>query len=139
MGKVCQVAGTTAQCDGEEVITVADQPASAEDTRKTARGALLTPVEYSVREERYPGEVRYLVVSDARQAKRVPYLSLPRTVPVEVVSRACPEGSLYLGNGEDIVLFALGGKAAKLGSSLTSFGNTNGDGPWLVAAFTRVR
>jgi hypothetical protein len=139
VGKVCRVAGTTAQCDGEEVITVAEQPAFGEDTRESARGVLLAPVEYSVREERYPSEVRYLLVSAARRAKRDPYLSLPRPVPVGVVSRACPEGSLYLTNSQDIVVFAFGGQVAKLGSSLASFGNANGEGPWLVAVFSRVR
>jgi hypothetical protein len=139
VGKLCHVTGTTVQCDGEEVITVADQPAFGERSRNAARGVVLTPVEYSVREERYSSEVRYLLVSASHEAKRDLYLSLAHPVPVEVVTRACPEGSLYLNKGEDIVVFASGDKAAKLGISLSSFGKTNRAGDWLVAVFSRVR
>jgi hypothetical protein len=139
VGKVCRVNGTSARCDGEEVITVSDEPAFAEDTPAGARGLLLRPRPYSVREERYAAETRYLLVPADRPAKRHPYLSLVEPVPLQVETRACPDTALYLEKGQDIVLFASSSGTAKLGESLRSFTESNGPGPWIVVVFGRMK
>ena len=139
VGRVCQVNDRKARCDGEEVITVADAPAYGEASHAGARGILLEPTEYSIREERHPSEVRYMVMSPHRQAKRYPYLAAPPSIRTDVVSRACPDSSLYLEKGQDKVLFASGSGRVTVGQSLQSFVEANEPGRWLVAVFSRVR
>lgn len=139
VGKVCRVSGTSTRCDGEEVISVADTPAFAEDSHAGTRGLLLEPAEYSIREERYPSEVRYMLRSASRRAERDHYLAAPEPIRTEVETRACPEAPLYLDKGQDMVLFASGSHEAKLGQSLHSFAATNEAGTWLVAVFSRIK
>jgi hypothetical protein len=139
VGKVCRVNGSSTSCDGAEVISLADAPAFAEESRVGARGVLLPPAEYSIREERYASEVRYVLMPASRRDKRYPYLSAPEPIRAHVERRACPEGALFLEKGQDLVLFASGGSTAKVGQSLRSFAATNAAGPWLLAVFARVR
>ena len=139
VGKVCRVNGRKTQCDGEEVVSVADAPAFGEASPAGARGVLLEPTEYSIREERYSRESRYLLTSGNRRAKRFPYLSLPEPIRTDVQTRACPSVPLYLDKGQDVVLFAAGNGTARPGESLRSFAEANEAGPWLVAVFSRVR
>jgi hypothetical protein len=139
VANVCWVASGNVRCDGEEVITVAEFPAYAEDTETGVHGILLPPTEYWVREERYIKEVRYLLVSDGRPNRKHPYLSLPSPAPMERLTRACPEGSLFLEKGQDVVILASGSGVAHAGESLKSFTARNDGGPWLIAVFSRVK
>jgi hypothetical protein len=139
VGKVCAINVTGVKCDSEEVVTVSTTTAFAEETQGSAGSVLLPPTDYWVREERYAGETRYLLVSGSRTDKRDPYLSLPVSTPMEFETRACPRGPLSLDKGQGVILFASGTGAAKLGQSLMSFGEANGAGSWVVAFFSRVK
>lgn len=139
VGRVCRVRGGKTQCDGEEVVSVADAPAFGEGGRSGPRGVLLEPMDFSIREERYSSETRYLLTPAHRQAKRDPYLSLAEPIRVQVETRACPEVPLYLDKGQDVVVFAAGDGTARPGGSLKSFVAANNAGQWLLAVFSRVK